>query len=243
MIKGLYTTASGMYPQWLEQEIVANNLANLNTTGFKKDSTYFKKVLDASLILNTVQGEENGLSDVQKVVTNFEQGTLEPTNNPLNLAIDGNGFFVIQTPEGEKFTRNGNFRLDPENRLINGDGNFVLGESGVITFTEGEININKDGEIYQNGVLIDKIRVVDFPQPYRLEKRGNSYFVPADPDSQTIEPDSYIIRQGYLENSNVNPIQEMIRMITITKNFQVGQKLIQIQDRTMQKIINETSKF
>ena len=243
MIKGLYITASGMYPRELEQEVTANNLANLNTTGFKKDEVYFKKVLDASLILNVAQGGRDQLLKAQQVTTDFEQGTLEPTNNPLNLAIDGKGLFAITTPEGEKYTRNGNFLLDAENRLIDGEGNFVLGESGAITFTEGEINIRENGEIYQNGMLIDKIKIVDFPQPYALEKKGNSNFVPVEADLRPVEAEHYVIRQGYLENSNVNPIQEMVKMITITRNFQAGQKLIQIQDRTLQKAINEVSKF
>jgi len=243
MIKGLYTTAAGMHPRTLEQEIASNNLANLNTTGFKKDAVHFKRMLDSQLTLAAQLGENMSEEDVQEVLVNFTQGDLGATNNPLDVAIDGDGFFVVLTPDGEKYTRNGHFSMNAEGELISEEGFPVIGRGGEIMLLPGEFEIDTKGEITQNGEIIDRLKIVDYPKPYPLRKEGESLFVLTQNVKEIDDPENLVIRQGFLENSNVNPIAEMIRLISISKNFQAGERAIQNQNRTLEKAVNTVGRY
>ena len=242
MIKGLYTTAAGMYPRNLDEEVAANNLANINTTGFKKDAGHFKKLLDSQLALAAQLGKNMSDEDVQEVLINFSQGTLAETNNPLDVAIQGDGFFVVQTPDGEKLTRDGHFQLDNTGNLVSSDGFPVMGSSGLISLMEGDVSINQRGEIYQDDVMIDQLKVVDFPRPYPMRKDGENLFSLTRNVKEKEVNEEVVVRQGFLEGSNVNPISEMIRLITISKTFQAGQKALQSQDRTLDKAVNSVGR-
>lgn len=243
MIKGIYTTASGMYPRNLEQEIAANNLANINTTGFKKDAVHFRKMLDSQLALAVQLNQTEDLADAQEVLINFSQGELSQTKNPLDFALEGNGFFVVLTPEGERYTRDGHFSLNADGELISSRGYPVVGKAGVINLLSGEITVDANGEIYQNGELIDQLKIVDFPKPYPLRKEGKNLLALTGDVREIEDPEDILVKQGFLENSNVNPISEMIRLITVSKSFQAGQRAIQDQDRTLARAVNSVGKF
>ncbi|MEE9169312.1 MAG: flagellar basal-body rod protein FlgF [bacterium] len=243
MIKGIYTSAVGMQSRILEEDITANNLANVNTTGFKKDAVHFKKVLDGSLVILGQNGGEQGLADSQQVRINFAQGELKPTGNSLNAALDGRGFFVVLTEDGEAYTRNGNFMLDSEGGLVTSEGFKVLGRSGPIELFPGAVEIRESGEIYQNNTLVDEFRLVDFSDSAMLEKQGAGLFVSTENRPDTMEAEGTIVRQGYLEESNVNAISEMVRLIMISKAFQAGQKAIQAQDRTLDRAVNSVGRY
>lgn len=233
MIKGIYTTASGMYPLVLEEDVTSNNLANLNTTGFKKEAVYFKQVLDSQFALANQMDNESDMADVEAVMTNYSQGELRATNNSLDVAIDGKGFFAVQTPDGERYTRNGNFKLLENGQLVTADGHPVLGMSGVIELLPEQVEIHEKGEIFQNGVQVDQLKIVNFEEPYPLLKEGEGLFNLTKNVTEINNENNIVIRQGYLEESNVNPISEMIKLITISKIFQAGQRSIQNQDRTL----------
>ncbi len=243
MIRGLYISAAGLFPRDLEQEIAANNLANLNTTGYKKDAVHFKRLLDERLSLDSLHGGESEMASSEETLINFTQGELQPTDVKTDFAIDGDGFFVVQTPKGERFTRDGNFKLNQDNQLVTSAGNLVLGESGPIQLMPGDFEVKSNGDIYQNGTLIDRFQIVTFPKPLPLKKSGENLFALTLPNIRPEESEKFILQQGFLEGSNVNAISEMVRMIDISKSFEAGQKAIRAQDATLDKVINQTARY
>ena len=239
MIKGIYTSAAGMQSRIVEEEITSNNLANVNTTGFKKDGINFRKVLDGSLVMMN----QDGISEAHEVRVNFGQGELSPTQNALDVALDGDGFFVVLTEDGEAYTRNGNFMVDSEGMLVTSLGHKVLGEAGPIQLFPGAVEIRESGEIFQNDALVDQFELVDFADGSSLRKQGEGLFAPSDNGAETVDVEGTMVRQGYLEDSNVNAISEMVKLITIAKIFQVGQKAIQAQDRTLDRAVNSIGRY
>ena len=243
MIRGLYNAAAGMIPRSIEEEIAANNLANVTTTGYKKDVVHFRRLLDGRIVLNQLRGEPIEGGPPEEVVTRFTQGELKPTGNSLDVALEGEGFFLVLTPRGERLTRNGNFQLDADGQLVTAQGYPVLGESGPVQLFPGEVVIRENGEIYQNGALVDRLRIVSLPRPYPLMKEGEGLFRLTESLVDLPEAENVVVRQGYLEDSNVNPVTEMIRLITLSKAFQAGQKAIHAQDRTLEKAVNTVGRF
>lgn len=242
MIKGIYTSGSGMIPRMLKQEVFANNMSNSNTVGYKKDSVFLQQ-------LEKAQGNRSIITDldweipmVDEVYIDFEQGNLQDTQNPLNVAIDGKGFFVIDTPQGERYTRNGVFDLTAEGNLIDSNGNNVMSEAGPVVIAGDEIVINQDGMVIVDGNQVASLRVVDFAQPYNLRKGDEGYFLPVSPDDAAQPSEGYTIRQGYVESSNVNIIESMVDMIISFRAYEAGQKAIHSQDETLDKAVNELSR-
>ena len=242
MIKGIYTSAVGMQSRMLEEEISANNLANLNTTGFKKDTVHFKKLLDGNMVKLNFDGSQGSLAESQNVQTNCAEGELKETGNSLDVAVDGTGFFTVLTEDGEAYTRNGYFQLDEDGQLMTANGYKVMGTAGPIQLFPGQVEIRGNGEIYQNNALVDKLKIVDFQKPYSLLKLGESLFQETD-NSEMVDVGNTMFRQGYFEESNVNPIYEMVKLITIAKAFQAGQKAIQAQNNTLEKAVNSVGRF
>lgn len=239
MIKGIYNAAAGMLPQLNQQETVGNNLANVNTTGFKADRKYFRTALSSNMLQLGTYGEPRVVSeDDVSLVTDFSHGSMSGTRNPLDLAIISNGFFALETGESVSYTRNGNFTISPEGELINSRGYKVLGEGGPIRVVGNEIVIHSSGQIMIDGQSVGKIKIVDFEQPYHLKRNGYGYFVP-DPPDEGITPDNIDVKQGFLESSNVDPISEMIQMIELNRNYESLQKSIQSQDDTLRMAISQ----
>ena len=240
MLEGIQTSAAGMLPRMTEQEVIANNLANVNTTGYKRDRVVFRKTLESELGVAASEGSE---VFGEEVLVDFSPGPLEKTDRPLDVAIEGSGFFTVETPNGVRYTRAGNFRLDSEGYLVTVDGYRVLGESGPILLTNDKVNINEDGEIWQGGFLVDRLRVTDFSDPRALVKEGHSLFKTADPRVTGQPAAEATIKQGYLEGSNVNPLEEMVEMMVVLRNFEAEQKAIQVQDQTLGTAVNELPRF
>jgi|YelNatPaOPRAMG01_1025707.scaffolds.fasta_scaffold00115_46 flagellar basal-body rod protein FlgG len=240
MLEGLYTSAAGMLPRASELEIVANNLANVSTAGYKRDRVSFRQTLDAQLAVAAERGEVPAL---QAVVIDFSQGPLEKTDRPLDLAIEGEGFFVVQTPNGERYTRAGSFRLDADGTLVTPDGHPVLGERGPITLQQAEVEVRPDGEIWQKSVPVARLRLVSFPDLGVLVKEGHGLFRPSSTDVRPVPAASARVKQGYLEGSNVNPLEEMVEMMVLLRNFEAEQKAVQAQDETLSRAINDVPKL
>jgi len=234
MLKGLYINKAGMLPQQKRLEVAANNLANMNTIGYKKESVFFDKLIDA------MAGEqENSVITTARI--DFSQGRLYETGNPLDVAINGEGFFVIQTEKGEVYTRNGNFTLDSEGRLVTRDGYPVMTDSGefqITQITPGKVRFTERGEIVVDDQIVGRLKIVTFDDPNLLVRIGNSYFTEGDASEIELLPDEINIRPGYLEGSNVEGIQEMVEMIEINRQYELGQKAITVQDRLLEKLIN-----
>ena len=240
MIKGIHAAASSMLPRIQKQETIANNLANVNTPGYKRESVFLQQ-------FNALKSRQNKTESdwqvpmVDNVYTDYSRGALEYTGNDFDVAIDGDGFFVVQTPDGEAYTRNGNFHLNEQGVLVNSDDLPVMSDNGEIITDNGEINIGIDGLITVGGEEYGKLQIVDFEKPYQLNKVSAGLYVPG-PDANPTDLEFTYVRQGYLEKANVDVIQEMVDMIASYRNYESDQKAIQILDETLGKAVNEVGR-
>lgn len=244
MISGIYTAASGMWAQMLAQEVITDNLAKSQYPAYKRDVAVFEPF---SRVLDRVQGETgqdlNGVL-LSKVVTVFAGGKLIPTGNDLDIALKGDGFFTVETPQGIRYTRDGAFTLDSEGRLVTDQGFVVLGQGGPITISSekgGKVSIGNTGKVILDGSTIGQLRISDFPKPYRLQKVGYGLFAPPAGVEGTTAADAEVA-QGYLEMSNVDIFKEMVNLITVMRAYESGQKIIKAQDETLNKAINEVGR-
>lgn len=223
MISGMYNLIDGSMTQQLRFETIANNMANSNTNGFKKDIISFYEALDM---------QSNSSTD-------FSPGPLRYTGNELDVALSSKGFFKIETPNGLRYTRDGAFSINAEGILVTGNGDTVLGQSGPITLENGEVYIGRDGQVVVNNESVDKILVVDFDDPQLLRKEGGSYYsYQGENNGISTEADAEI-QQKYLEGSNVNPTQEVIKMIETYRAFESVEKAIQSIDALTGTMVND----
>ncbi len=220
-------------------DIVANNIANVNTTGFKADQSLFQEYLSPGAHEDNFIGRDRRESYVQDRGTyrDFSQGPVEQTKNPMDLAVQGNGFLVVQTAAGERYTRDGSLQLNTQGQLVTANGDQVLGTAGPIIFqpTDHDVVVAPDGTItVQEGTnrtdsLRGKLRLVSFADAQQLLKQGSNLYSAADGAAQ---PDARsTIEQGYLEKSNVNAVVEMSRMIEVNRAYsQIATMLNQESD-------------
>lgn len=248
MIKGLYSSSNGMPPMLVRMEVLSNNLANIDTSGFKKDSMFVEMMKDSGVAPGADAGELTNRLNVERT-TDFGVGSLNQTKNPLDVALQDGGYFVVQTPQGERFTRNGNFTLALDGTLTTHSGYPVLGNEGKIKFpdlqkiAQENVVITKSGEISVGKTEIGKLRIVEFKDQTKLNKVGNAMFlVKPDADALMSEKEFPMVKQGFLEESNVDGIAEMIEMIEISRNFESNQKAIASQDATLEKAL-EVGRF
>ena len=179
MIKGIYNSASGMLPRILKQEAFANNMANVNTPGFKKDGVFIK-MLDEATQKGIVTDHPWEIPMVDDIYIDFSQGDLDKTDVQTNFAIDGDGFFAVQTDSGTLYTRSGDFSLSPQGLLIDRNGNPVLTDSGPLTIQADSFTVGDDGTVTVEDYAVGRLRVVDFEKPYQMVKVGSSYVRPND---------------------------------------------------------------
>lgn len=240
MIPGLYTTTAGMINQQIMMEVITNNLANVNTIGYKRDDLNFSGMLNN--LMDPVNPYYTQSLDTvsEKFVTDFSIGIIKSTDNPLDIAIDGDGFFVIQHDDGIRYTRSGNFSINSLGQLVTIDGYAVLGNNGIIQVANGKLEIDSQGSVIVDGILVDRLRIVDFPKPYQLIKGGYNTFI--NSLNQPIQNSSAVIKQGYIELSNANPIYEMVKMIETMRVYEAYQKTIQLFNETLEKSNTELGK-
>ena len=190
MIRGLYTGASGMLAEMARTDVISNNMANVNTTAFKKDRTIFRAFPEMNIhrIHDPVPAGLDKVVDprpfigmmgtgvmLDEVNTDFNQGHLITTSNPLDLAIRGEGFFQVQTPEGIRYTRDGSFSLSSNGYLVTKEGYYVLGENGPLQLLQtGDITISQQGEVFVNDEYIDRLNIVTFADLNQLQKQGDN---------------------------------------------------------------------
>jgi flagellar basal-body rod protein FlgF len=236
MNSGLYTACSGLKANAEMLEVLSNNLANTNTTGFKSDESFFR-IYNHALSESTVAPLDRVINDsavVQGSRVNFLPGPLSVTGGDLDVALEGQGFFVLEAPNGPLYTRNGNFHVSSDRHLVNSEGLAVLGKNGPVRLPPGQISISQSGDIQVNGsARVDTIRVVDFPDKRQLEKMGNSLFRVNAEGVKPIESKDAVVRQGALEQSNVNPIRQMMLMINMMRQFESLQKTIELTMNTL----------
>ncbi|MFC1692545.1 flagellar hook-basal body protein [Candidatus Latescibacterota bacterium] len=242
MINGLYLSAAGMLPRINQMSNVSNNLANVSTNGYKKSNIFLRQLIDASYALDHAMGIERQQAP-EDVRIDFTQGTFEKTNNPFDLALNGSGFLRVRDNAGEiNYTRNGRFYQDPNGFLVTGSGMFLLSDvNNVLRIDGDEVDIMGNGDIVIDGVQTDTIGIAEFDNAdyTNLYDIGMGLFKkPAAVNEILPNPDA-VLYQGYLEDSNVEPVKTMVDMIELFRAFELGQKAIQIQDQSLQRVVTE----
>ena len=254
MVRGLYTAWTGLYNEQKRLEVIANNIANSATTGYKQEGVTSQsfddmlaiKVRDYSVNSNEVIGTMPLGVKVGEVFTNHGQGSIRVTGNTYDLALDGSGFFQMRVTDtlGNdhiRYTRAGNFTITAEGYVTDADGNHLQSEAGdLVVPTDAEIAFDKDGSVYANGELIDKIIVKDFEDYNYLKKFADTMYEPVD---GATEIDATVtVLQGCLEQSNVNVVKEMTQMIAITRAYEANQKIVQAMDTTLDQAVNSVGR-
>jgi flagellar basal-body rod protein FlgF len=266
--KGIYSALSGAMAQSTKMDTIANNIANVNTTGFKRDSQVFSEYLTANEKPSDViavprdvaaiesfynmQGADKSFVDTKGTYTDYSQGSLKNTGNKLDVGIDGRGFFEVMTPAGVRFTRAGNFTLDGTGQLVTKDGFPVLKSSEpgadpasrIFQVTgQGDVSISDNGEVYEGNQALGKLSVIDTVDKDSLRKQGMSlYGFKPGTENQSAPVLNPSLRQGFVEISNVNIVQEMTDMIQTQRVFESTQKVISAYDSMADKVSNVIGK-
>ena len=252
MVRGLYTACTGMVNQMARLDVISNNLANSDTTAYKKEgstSQSFNSVLAIKINDSSVKyipqpvGNMSLGVKIGETYTNYSDGNLEETGNTLDVALAGKGFFAISYAdrngnESIRYTRDGNFALSSDGTLMTKDGDFILDENGdMINIPPGtDISINESGVIYASGQEVARLQMVDFEDYNYLKKFGENMYIAVD--GAVTQEANCKVYQGYLEASNVNVIDEMVEMISVTRDYESNQKLIQSIDSTLETAVN-----
>ena len=256
-------------------DIIANNLANSDTLGFKKDAPTFKEYLSAvesekggaevprgsfkDKDFFPLDGRDQSFVVLDGTFTNFKQGALRVTQNPLDIALDGPGFLEVSTPSGVRYTRQGSLKVAMDGRLVTTDGNPVLASKPGGLAAPGELadaarfvnlrdrgthfSISSSGELYAGDQLIAKLSVVEFQDVNKLRKTGGSLFESQPNSTLVTGPVRTQVRQGVLETSNVNPIEEMTNLIRANRIYESGLKAMKTYGEIMQRESNDIGKL
>ena len=254
MVRGLYTAWTGLQNEQKRLDVIANNIANSATTGYKQegvtsqsfDNMLAIKVRDYSVNKDEIIGTMTLGVKVGEVYTNHGQGSIRVTGNTYDLALDGSGFFRMRVTDtlGNdhiRYTRAGNFTITRDGYVTDADGNRLQSEAGdLIVPVDAEIVFDKDGSVYANGELIDRITVTDFEDHNYLKKYADTMNEPVDGATE-IEAEASVL-QGCLEQSNVNVVKEMTQMIAITRAYEANQKIVQAMDTTLDQAVNSVGR-
>ena len=267
--KGIYTAVSGAIAHNSKLETIANNIANANTPGFKKDKQIFKEyltayekqpeVLEVPKVPASIEsfyplnGGDKSYVDIAGTSTSFEQGALKLTGNPLDIGIEGDAFLQVLTPSGIRMTRNGNFTINGDGVVVNKQG-FPLLLSGyegqlpqdrfIRVDNKKDINVTVKGDVFVNGANAGQLSLVTATEKDALHKQGNSlYTIRENFENQIVPATQYRVHQGAFEQSNVNIVKEMTDMINATRVFESAQKVIQAYDQMNQKLTNEVPRL
>lgn len=254
MFRGLYTAYTGMRVQQDVMNVVSNNLANVDTAGFKRDKLgirSFREVLavkqnDPNLISpNRIGRMRLGVTS-SLAYTSFDQGPLKNTERKTDIALEGKGMFVVgkRLENGtfkEYYTRDGGLAVNQLGQLMTKNGEFVLGENGIIQVENGKFTITQTGDVYNDkNEFVDKMRLTSFTDFAELRKVGNNLYTPTE--HMKTQPFTGVVVQGFLETSNVNTVQEMVEMISVMRAYESNQKVLTTFDATMDKVANEVGR-
>ena len=252
MLKGLYVAYTGMLQEQKRMDNLANNLANADTTGFKKeglstqsfDSVLVDKIKDGSEGYQYARriGSANPGVKIGESYVDWSEGSLQVTDVPMDMAIGGKGFFTVEftNKNGDKatlYTRDGNFQMTTDGYLVTTDGDYVLGKAGngtdrIKLDPTKEVLVNEQGEIYQDGRIAARLALTDFEDYDYIDHYGENYYYPVD--GATEIPATGSVYQGYLETSNVSVVREMVEMLSVSRQYEANQKVIQTYDTSLQ---------
>jgi flagellar basal-body rod protein FlgF len=249
----MYIAAAGALACEKRLQIISNNLANANTVGFKMDQGHMK-LIDSADLPSQGAGDTEDLAASRAHLfwnnfssyTDHSNGALKQTDNDFDLALVGKGFFSVQTPDGIRYTRKGDFTLNSEGVLVTGNGWPVLGEGGEITVQNKEnphkfakFIVDETGNVSVDGKQVDNLRIVDFAEISQLRKTGDTLFKPSDDKAAEAKVEDVKVSQGFIEMSNVDSVKMMTEMIEVLRGYESYQKVIQSVDETYSQAINQ----
>jgi len=241
MVDAIGAAVAAMTNDLSRMNVIGQNLANASTTGYRRELAVAAPFQD---VLATGAGHSMTTATPGRIdrIADFKPGMLQPTRNPLDLAIEGDGFFEIMTDAGPRYTRQGNFRLDAVGRLVTESGSPVMGDSGEVVLKSTQVSIDGQGRILEGDRPAGQLRIARFADPQTLTHVGSGMY--AMGDGSTLKTDGYArVRQGFLEGSNVNSTQEMVKMIETVRHFETGQKVIQAYDDILSQALNKLGEF
>lgn len=243
MDRGIYPILSGALAHERRMQVFANNMANVNTAGFKQDEQAFKAMfprahaaipgigygagLAQQIMAKPLGPAERVFAAPHRMKTTFEPGRIRLTGNPLDLAIQGSGFFEVQTPQGVRYSRNGMFSLDHQRRVVTNLGHLVMGAKGEIKLPVGKMEITTQGEIKVDDKPVDRIKVMEFPEDQMPQKFADGLYI-SDKGAVAKNPQ---VQAGHIEESNVSAISEMVKMMEGMRSYESAQKMMQAFDR------------
>lgn len=254
VIRSLYTAVSGMIAMENKQNTVVNNMANANTIGFKSDSLITKSFNDVllqnkeKLVGKTYVAQKLGKLSLgvamDGISTDFSQGDFKQTQKETDFAINGSGFFAVQTADGVMYTRDGQFRVNNEGNLVNNNGDLVLGLNNrtntlePINVGNSEFVVDSNNNVVINGVATQRLAIADFDDYTNVTKIGDNYYKAENP----VYNNNSSVKQGFLETSNVNVMTAMTDMISVMRSFETNQKFVTMLDETLDKAANQIGK-
>ncbi len=229
-LNGLDSAASALRYWERKQEVVANNLANVSTDGFKSQRV-FATLLD-------------GIRPEAQTSPDLSTGNLRQTGNALDVAVDGQGFFVASTPNGERYTRGGSLRLNDHHQIVDGNGNPLLGtkKDGPLTVLDGPIDIDAAGNVKQGGQIVDTLRMEVPPKGVELSREGASLWIPPTGDKQPLALGDRRVKQGYIEESNVNSMSALVDMVAVQRAYSSVQKAVVTMDQINETVTTQLAK-
>jgi flagellar basal-body rod protein FlgF len=232
------TAASGLRARMESLELLANNVANASTGGYKADREFYG--------LYSAPEADSGstMPVIERPWIDLSQGTIHSTGNSLDVALSGRGFFSVNGPAGPLYTRNGNFRLAADGRMVTAEGYAVRGASGTaVTLQSGRpIEISSDGTIHQDGAVMGKLELVDFTSPDGVEKHGGTYFRATDPALRPVAPAATAVEQGKLEASNSGSAESAVRLISVMRQFEMLQKAVTLAVDMNRQAVEQVAK-
>jgi flagellar basal-body rod protein FlgF len=233
--------ASGMRARMESLDLLANNVANASTGGYKADREFYSLYVAPEAADNDTSST---MPVVEKQWTDFSQGLVQQTGNPLDLALSGKGFFAVQSARGTLYTRNGNFQLTADGKLATADGYPVLATGGSSLTLNGSrpIEISSDGTVTQDGTVIGQLEIVDFTSAGALGKQGNNYFRVSDPTLQPSPSSGVTVQQGGLEASNSGAAESAVRLVGILRQFEMLQKAMTLGSDMSKQAIEQVAK-
>lgn len=228
MDRGIYPIVAAAIGQERHLDLLTGNLANIQTTGYKREKALFKTLLAQSVAgtAGSKAASDKLFPQMVRTFTDWKEGVLSPTGNPLDMALNGEGFFVVQTPHGEEYARSGSFVLNENRELATRDGALVMGQNGPLRIPVGKMTVNDKREILVNDAVVGAVKVVKFTELASAVRVGERFVTSQDVSPA---PDTKVVGES-LEGSNVNPVEEFARLIEITRHYESIQKVVQAMD-------------
>jgi len=249
MLRCFYTAGTGMLVQRDRMDVLANNLTNVDTTAYKSDglisSTFadmmIERLNDPDIVsVSKTVGPLGTGTHIEEVYTSFEQGNVEGTGRSCDFALEGKGFFIVSTPDGDRYTRDGSFSVTSAGYLVNNDGLYVQGQNGRIYVGGDNFTVDEQGNIYVNDTLTDKFRIVEFQDSAELRKQGDNLYELASGQAQTSV--NTVVVQGALEGSNVDTAAELTRLLAVSNAYSINQRVLGMIDQSLEKTVNEVGR-